>query len=494
MDEDTFRAAMSEPAFSRLPAHLQPTMRQAVLANPSEFNMGDIMWAQHGVTRATAEDVEAWERANRNPYDVDEDMNMGGDEYGLDSDEDDADDEGDEGGEDGDVRDGGQGARGIIVDDESRGSFMTDDSTSEDEEDDEKMRRLFNIRDTVPTPGNNSDDIEDDKQSCTLEKEVCEMLDLDTTECKDADDYHSLLLGGDAAAAKVGANDKDEGNAGRELDKGEKDSLVTDDEPIEIDDVAKDQEIIDAVMAHKIDNDGQDKKIDNAVQDQTIANTLAIPRDEDAVQAQKIDHAAQDQKIDDVANGQKIIGVDVTFLDVVDGVVEIPTIIPPTPCAPPCTTPPRELEGKVTGERDDDDAVKVDIAMKAGTGERDDDADGEDIAVKPDTGSTSGAISAPESDETKDNVDVKSFLVVNGGKKRTVWTGHVVDKGKGKGKGDADSTHALETGADGWPVGVDKDIRVETPPPVDASRHRCVIDASSMRHRCVIDDASMTHR
>ena len=78
-----------------LPPESQPPKRARVLANPHEFNMGDVMWAQHGVVRATAEDVAlweiAWETARREWCGA-----VGNDElYGLDAD--------DEGGETGDV-------------------------------------------------------------------------------------------------------------------------------------------------------------------------------------------------------------------------------------------------------------------------------------------------------------------------------------------------------------------------------------------------------
>ena len=55
--------ALQEPAFAMLPPESQPPKRARVLANPHEFNMGDVMWAQHGVVRATAEDVAQWEIA-----------------------------------------------------------------------------------------------------------------------------------------------------------------------------------------------------------------------------------------------------------------------------------------------------------------------------------------------------------------------------------------------------------------------------------------------
>eukprot|EP00959_Pyramimonas_sp_CCMP1952_P226897 4743913-Pyramimonas_sp.AAC.1 len=111
-------------------------MREQILANPREWRAGDIMWAQHGVLRPSDEDIEAWERANRNPYDVDDDdMNAGGDEYGLDSDED-----SDRGGGGDDDTGGGHE---MAVDGESQGIAMDDSEVHGGDGPDEGDRRVL---------------------------------------------------------------------------------------------------------------------------------------------------------------------------------------------------------------------------------------------------------------------------------------------------------------------------------------------------------------
>ena len=198
MDQHTFQAALREPAFGMLPAHLQPAMRRAVLLNPGGFTSGDTMWAQHGVIRATAEDVarledEAWEEAFRDPYPNED---MGGDCYGLDSDE--SEDEG--GTEDGDDPDEG-GQDGVIVDE---GSDVPPD---------------------VGEPTSRGPPDEHDETGDMTD------IDFDKTDCKEADVFVRELL------SVWDGGSQGDGEDGHDCQR-EIDSLVTDDGQI-----AKDQEI-----------------------------------------------------------------------------------------------------------------------------------------------------------------------------------------------------------------------------------------------------------
>ena len=437
--------ALQQPAFAMLPEHWKPRMREIVLARPFDFRMGDVMWAQHGVIRAAPEGVEAWERLHGNPYDDEDDDR--GNQYD-DEDNDMGGDSGDEGGDDEDV-----------ADDESKGSFMSDDSSPFYDEGTVQELMRGTVEDGAVMSGaiehGANDDVAADELDETgdLEKEVSEMLGPDATDCKDADDFACTLFGGDGG--DVSKVDEDKVKAvddfaisllGGDVDN-DKDSFVTDEEC--------------TAMGQGVDDGAQGQKIDDQQFDKCQeSDDVHAPKidDEQPARDQRIDDIAQDQMIDGVAKDQEIDGVEVTIFDVVNGVTQIPpTIIPPTPRwqdIPP--TPPSDTIPPTPPS--DPTAVGEAVDEVHGMGE--------DV-IEDKRGMGEG--------ENKDthgmNVDKGDTEFVKVKRKRG----------------------EVELDAAGWPIGIDKDTRGETCRVVSAPsmRHRWrhrrvfddVIDASSMRHR-----------
>ena len=222
------------------------SLRQQILANPHEWTSGDIMWAQHGVLRPTDEDVEAYERAHLNQFDVDEDWNMGGDEYGLDS------DEGSDDGADGDDTGGGHA---MAVDGESRGPFMADDSEVHDGD--------------GPSEGDGPYSPKGSGSFGGAEKDEQDSIVTYGQKGEDDEEFFNTLLN----ASEFGGAAKDEKQKGEDDEafanalgsdaEDEKDSLVTRDG--------------DGTQDQTIDDGAQDQKSDDdAVQDQkTISDATA---------------------------------------------------------------------------------------------------------------------------------------------------------------------------------------------------------------------------
>ena len=224
-----------EPAFSQLAPHLQPAMRRRVIENPGDFNAQDLTWAQYGVIRATAEDVEAYERAYGGTPQDDEFINADGPD-GPDSGEDGED--GEEGSTDDSIepfqswterrtarwqqeqRERAQGSGDAathddVVEDELDATGDIDSPFCEMLDPDAwRSTRLADCEmfggdaeipnDGTQDKGSDIGDIEDDKTDDVVADELdatgdidspfADMLDLDTTACKEAEEFARALF------------------------------------------------------------------------------------------------------------------------------------------------------------------------------------------------------------------------------------------------------------------------------------------------------------